>query len=164
MFERCAYCKTTIVAGGVRGFDGRCYCSEEHKRRVEGDREHEGLLAARARELAQLEQARVAYESRLAKLRANPADPATRGEALNAGRVYAAWKRHFSGEGGLVQAFDEAALANDLAAAAAAAAAPNPEPAPNHEQRLERLEALRKRGLISEQEYADKRSAILAEL
>jgi hypothetical protein len=62
--------------------------------------------------------------------------------------------------------FDEVALANDIQAACAAASSGSVTASGtlSIEQRLERLESMRQRTLISDQEYAAKRKEILSEL
>lgn len=63
--------------------------------------------------------------------------------------------------------FDEVALANDIQTACGTQTAPQPHLAQDSlspEQRLERLQALKGKGLISEEEYLAKRSQILNDL
>jgi hypothetical protein len=65
-----------------------------------------------------------------------------------------------------VTVFDEIALSNDINAATASASvvAPAPAAAPSVEERLKRLDELRAKGVVNEQEYAERRQKILEEL
>ena len=110
-----------------------------------------------------LPKAHKTYRGALAELRTAPTDPGVKEKALMAGREYASWTREGSG----VTVFDEVALTNDIQAACAAASNAGSSPAAptlTLEQRLERLETLKQRALISSAEYESKRAAILAEL
>jgi hypothetical protein len=147
----CAYCGEDIIFGGVRVGKLR-YC-----RRVCLEKAEEAAL--------NIGQSRHFYEKCLAQLRQNPTDPHGRQEALEAGRTYAAYKRHR--EGGRLTLYDETSIANEIEAASAAALAhlkQTGEASLRFEERLERLEALRAKNLLTEEEYKDKRAAILAEL
>ena len=147
----CAYCGVDILFGGVRVENLR-YCRSACQQKAEEAERN-------------ISQARQAYEKCLAQLRQTPADPHLRQQALEAGRLHAAWKRHR--EGGKVTVYDETAIANEIEAASAAVAA-NPkrtnEGSMSIEERLERLKALKGNNLISSEEYEAKRAAILAEL
>lgn len=151
MVANCAYCGEDIIFGGVRV--GRLrYC-----RRACLEKAEEAEL--------NIGQSRQLYERYLAQLRQNPTDPHVRRQALEAGRTYAACKRHR--EGGRLTVYDESSIANEIEAACAAASANRKqtgEASLSIEERLERLAALKAKSLLTEEEYKEKRTAILAEL
>ena len=140
----CAQCGVAILFGGVR-VDGLRFC---------GPRCHSAYV--------DLQAAQEAYQDILSQLRKDPTNPHVRQRALEAGRIYAYWTRR----GRSITVFDEVALANDIQAACATASASGPLTAEilTVEQRLERLQSLHQRALISDQEYEIKRKDILAEL
>jgi len=103
------------------------------------------------------------YENALAELRANPTDPTLHEQALNIGRAYASATR----ENKAVTIFDETALANDIRAATANA---SQQVAPVQavttqtttlDERINALKKLKESGLISDEEFAQKRKEIL---
>lgn len=143
----CAQCGVDILFGGVRA-DSLRFC---------GRRCHDQY----AEWITDLEAAHGAYQELLSQLRQSPANPQLKQKTLDAGRSYASWSRR----GRSATVFDEVALANDIQAACAAASTlSGSAPVLTVEQRLERLELLRQRALISDQEYNAKRKDILAEL
>ncbi|HEY3779581.1 MAG TPA: SHOCT domain-containing protein [Fimbriimonadaceae bacterium] len=114
------------------------------------------------------EKARIAYDNALTQLRQHPTDPAKRIAALSRGRIYSNLSRNQKG----VALYDEVAIQNDIGAATAGAVhqvpqtpAPSPAvPSVSPADRLEKLDDLRTRGLISEDEYQNQRARILADL
>src|SRR5262245_3237330 len=98
-----------------------------------------------------------AYQSELAKLKANPTDPNIKQRALQLGRTYANHTRQQKG----VTVFDEVALSNDISAATAAATVAQPAQPPPIAQptsladRMRKLNELRDAGLITDIEYAE---------
>jgi len=144
----CAQCGVDILFGGVRVDDLR-FCGRRCR-----DQHGEWMT--------NLQTSYKAYHELLRQLRQAPTNPQLKQKALDAGRNYASWTRR--GKGSTV--FDEVALANDIQAACAAASASSAPIAMalTVEQRLERLQLLRQRALISDQEYDAKRKEILAEL
>jgi hypothetical protein len=117
------------------------------------------------------EEARLAYQASLDKLKAAPTNADLKQNTLALGRIYSNLTRNKSG----VTLFDEVALLNDINAATAGAtapgviaAAPAPVPisaaAPTAETRLSNLSDLKAKGLIDETEYAAKRQKILDEM
>ena len=147
----CAYCGTDILFGGIRAGDLR-YCKRACQQKAEEVERN-------------IDHSTQAYEGCLAQLRQNPADPHLRQKALEAGRVLAALKRHR--EGGRITVYDETSIANEISAATAAASSTHTAPAeasPSIEDRLERLEVLKSKNLISAEEYRTRRETILAEL
>lgn len=147
----CAYCGTDILFGGIRAGNLR-YCKQACQQKAE---EAEQNIA----------QSRQDYEGCLAQLRQNPGDPHLHQKALEAGRVHAAWKRH--NEGGRITVYDETSIANEIAAASAAASSSRTGRAKDSssiEDRLERLEVLKSKDLVTAEEYRTRREAILAEL
>jgi hypothetical protein len=118
----------------------------------------------------ELQAARERYLEALNKLKQNPRDPNLKQVALGVGRQYSFLTRNKQG----ITTFDEMALMNDLNAATAHAfevSAPSPAPIPASytqslapEDRLRKLDNLKNQGLISEEEFADRRAKILEEL
>src|SRR5262245_37000715 len=108
--------------------------------------------------------ARRAYLESLEKLKRHPHDPDLREATLALGRRYANMTRNMK-SGTL---FDEMALMNDINAACARAGSRVTIEAdrrtPSLEERLSKLEDLRSKRLISEQEYQSRRQQILSEL
>jgi len=140
----CAQCNTDILFGGVKA-EGVRFCKQSC---------HEQYM--------QLRRTSDAYQASLGQLRQNPSDPVLKRNALAAGRAFASATRQGRG----VTVFDEVALSNDIQAACAAAQ-PHAFAQPSTltlEQRLLRLEELRSKSLITQEEFDSKRSQILAEL
>jgi type II secretory pathway pseudopilin PulG len=129
-----------------------------------------GVDARRRREEAEayrssLTEAETHYRRTLELLRANPHDPDMREKALGWGRRYAGLTRQPVGSS--VTIYDEVAVANDINAACAAATRPaQPQGAPSTslEERLERLQGLLNRGVITAAEFNEKRAQLLNEL
>lgn len=146
--SNCSQCGVDILFGGVKEGNLR-FCGRRCRDLY-------------AEWLANLQAAERYYRYALGKLRANPTDPEVKQKALDGGRVYSAWTRR----GRSATLFDEVALANDITAACAAAAGPSASGTTSlsPEARLERLQGLRQKGLISDIEYETKRNEILAEL
>jgi hypothetical protein len=107
-----------------------------------------------------MEQAYQAYQSALARLKKYPTDPDAKRHALDVGRGYANMTREQKG----VTIFDEMALMNDISAATAGASSVAARPATSVEMRLQELEALRTKGLITDTEYAAKRQRLIDEM
>lgn len=123
------------------------------KERVEAD-------AAAKKRLAEAQQrlnaAHAAYQAALTKLKTSPTDPTLKTAALQLGRAYAAMQR----EQQVATVYDEMALMNDISAATAAAtAAP-----PTVEERLRQLAELQSKGLITPDEYVQRRQHLIAEV
>jgi high-affinity K+ transport system ATPase subunit B len=123
------------------------------------------LSEAQARERADaLRKASEAYQAALAKFKAQPTDASLRQTALEAGRAYSAVVR----ESKRVTIFDEIALKNDLDAAGAGAsvapAASSPTQPSSVSGRLKVLSQLKLEGLISEDEFNDRKGKILSEI
>lgn len=150
----CAYCGTDIIFGGVRDGNLRYCRSDCHQKAQEAER--------------QIAQAKQVYSQYLAEIRQDPTDPNLRQRALHAGRRYASRRRYR--EGGRVTLYDETAIANEINAASAAGVSTATrsgqvgEAAASVEQRLERLIILKEKGLITEEEYTQRREKILNEL
>ena len=154
-FEICTDCRTLVICG-AHHVETRAYCPSCVRKLV---------LRKQAAELAQnVKGSSDAYQAALERLKVSPSDPRIREQALELGRRYASWTRHAAGQGG-VTLFDEVALANDIQAACAAASRVGEvTQATTAEDRLQKLEVLRKKKLISESEYAANRQRILSEL
>ena len=109
-----------------------------------------------------------AYRASLMALRDDPTNSTLRQRTLELGRAYAHLTRNREG----VAIFDEVALMNDITAAVGAASLisgmrnlpPSPLQAASIEERLSRLATLRDQGLITAEEYASRRAAMLSEL
>jgi hypothetical protein len=110
-----------------------------------------------------LSELRNLYNNALAELRQNPTSPTLHENALHLGRLYAAATR----ENKAVTLFDETALANDIRAATANA---SQQVAPVQavttqtttlDERINALKKLKESGLISDEEFAQKRKEIL---
>jgi len=100
------------------------------------------------------------YHDALAALKADPTNADLRQRALSVGRAYSALTRQSN-----ITVYDEMAVMNDIAAATAGASTPTA--APNRETieaRLTRLNDLRAKGLVSDQEWNERRQKILDEL
>jgi len=110
---------------------------------------------------ADVARAQIMYQNALQALTANPTNAELRQRALAIGRAYATLTR----EQGKVTLFDEVALSNDISAATAGAGAATPtQLAASVEERLQALEILRSKGLVSADEYAEKRKRLIDEM
>jgi hypothetical protein len=105
-----------------------------------------------------LQAANDAYRSALAKLKANPTDPNLKEETLRLGRAYAAMSR----EQKAATIYDEMALMNDINAATAGAT--KQASVESVEDRLRKLADLQVKGLISADEYAERRKRLIEEV
>jgi predicted RNA-binding Zn-ribbon protein involved in translation (DUF1610 family) len=167
--KRCVYCRQLIVLGAVgTGTGFACPgCVETARLREREARQvaHQTAQerARREQELEYLRQAKEAYSFSLGRLKERPDDPDRKQKALQLGRLYASWTGYFQGDSN-VTLFDEVALGNDLQAACAAASVVSSAGPPAPEERLHRLEALREKGLVTEQEYESKRAEIISGL
>lgn len=135
-------------------------------------------------EIDPVEEAQFYYQQTLEQLKSNPYDPNIKQMALKLGRKYSSLTRDAAGAGKSVTIYDEMALMNDLNAATAAANRLSPMPSQQYSQppggyghssgplppptsvadRLRMLNDLRSQGLISDQEYTERRTKILGEL
>lgn len=104
--------------------------------------------------------ARRAYQESLAELKRNPTNAELRQRTLGIGRRYAQIAR----EGGQ-DTFDEVALLNDMTAVAGSEVTMSDHKTPilndDISARLKKLQELKVQGLITDGEYAKRRSAIL---
>ena len=113
-----------------------------------------------------LKNAREKYQRHLAMLKKQPHNADLKEETLRLGRVYSNLTRKKKG----VALYDEVALMNDISAATAGAGAPAAAPlppvptSPTSEERLRNLARLKEQGLLSEEEYQERRGRILDEL
>jgi hypothetical protein len=123
-----------------------------------------GRGAANAANASQaLSKARGAYQDSLERLKASPSNPDLRQLTLALGRQYSNLTRDKKG----VTVYDEMAVMNDISAATAAASAPaTPAPAlaSSIEDRLAKVNELHAKGIISDQELAQRRQKILDEV
>ncbi len=107
---------------------------------------------------------RTAYHNSLKKLKASPTNADLREETLQLGRKYSNLTRRKKG----VTIFDEVALSNDINAACAGAMniheSKVSKPDQTIELRLHRLSELKAKGLIDDDEYAERRERILDEV
>ena len=114
---------------------------------------------------AQLTQAKQAYEASLGKLKENPKDIALREQTLKLGRVYANIARNNKHT-----VFDEVALMNDINVVAGSdvegknVSIENAATEKSIEERLHKLQKLKEQGLITEEEFEQKRSDILSDI
>jgi hypothetical protein len=109
----------------------------------------------------ELDQARSSYQDSLARLKTDPTNPDLKQKTLALGRTYSNLTRNSKG----VTIFDEVALSNDINAACAAASVRSARDQRNSpEERLSKLADLRRKGLVSEDEYQTRRTRILEEL
>ena len=123
------------------------------------------VLIMRANNSQQREQAWLKYQEALEYLKSDPTNPSLKQTALELGRHYSNLTRQRSG----VTLFDEVALMNDLNAATAGAVVKltssedraTKQPV---EERLTKLSELKSKGMIDEQEYAEKKKQILDEM
>lgn len=113
-----------------------------------------------------LAEAHAAYQGSLVQLKQQPTNADLKQRTLELGRAYSNLTRSQKG----VTIYDEMALGNDISAATAgasvaaapiAAAAP---PSASIEDRLKRLDELRTKGVINDQEYDARRQKILEDL
>lgn len=108
-------------------------------------------------------EARIAYQDALERLKANPTNADLRQHVLQLGRYYSNLTRDKRG----VTVYDEVALMNDINAATASATSVSNNSSPkidsqlSIEDRLKRLEELRQKGLVTEQEYLEGRNKLL---
>lgn len=105
-------------------------------------------------------QAKADYERALLKLRREPCNPALRAKVLDLGRHYSFLSRDEIG----IAIFDEVALMNDLQAAATGNHSEFEPPKASIEERLEKLEKLKQKGYISDEQYESRNSKILDDL
>lgn len=119
------------------------------------------IAEANKKRRKQLADAREAYQESLAILKLDPANADLRQQVLEMGRKYARMAR----EGGQETVFDEVALLNDMNAIVGSEGS-----RPDHKiqipnddisARLKKLENLKAQGLINNDEYEKRRSAIL---
>lgn len=108
------------------------------------------------------EDARLAYQQRLAQLKADPTNPDLRQSTLELGRAYSRRTRNEAG----IPSFDEVALMNDINAACAGAtrAANSPREGNSNqsiEERLAKLADLKSQGLIDDEDYRTRKKEIL---
>ena len=112
-----------------------------------------------------LQESSEAYQASLDKLRQDPTNSSLRQETLRLGRDYSSLTRSNKS----VSIFDEVALMNDIQAACAGAIRTHGTSAarqagPSIDERLENLESLRSKGLVSEEEYQTKRQQMIDEI
>lgn len=122
-----------------------------------------GRANAQDDEKKRLQAAFDAYQSALARLKKDPTNADYKQHALQVGRAYADFSRRQQNQRG-VTIFDEMALSNDISAATAGAGAVQVAPRESVESRLQQLEGLRTKGLISATEYDEKRKRLIAEM
>lgn len=142
----CSTCHTIIVFGGV-SLDNLSFCSADCRQKY-----------------VTLRRGEQEYQESLHSLRQDPSNPDIKQAALAAGRAYAALTREREGFG--ITVFDEVALSNDIQAACAAGHGPIASSAGSLtvEERLQRLQTLHLKGLLSAEEYQMKRSELLKAL
>ena len=97
----------------------------------------------------------IAYQTALGNLKADPTNADLKQRALALGRAYARLTR----EQKAVTIFDEMALSNDISAATAGAGRTL-----SAEDRLQALDTLRAKGLVSDAEYTQKRQKLIDEM
>lgn len=112
----------------------------------------------------QKERARSEYYACLERLKQSPGDPQLHQAALELGRDYSRCTRK-----GNVALYDEVALMNDINAACAGGGKAGAQvevgsAASSLTDRLEKLESLRQRGLVTQEEYSAKRAKLLDEI
>jgi hypothetical protein len=113
------------------------------------------LLAGNA-EGKKLLQAKQAYLSSLENLKKEPRNADLRQKTLELGRTYSNLTRDSKG----VTMYDEMALMNDIGAACAAATATEV-PSISTQDRINTLISLREQGIIDEDEFKERKKAIL---
>lgn len=99
-------------------------------------------------------QAKQAYFSSLENLKKAPRNADLRQKTLELGRIYSNLTRDSKG----VTMYDEMALMNDIGAACAAA---TEVPSISTQDRINTLISLREQGIIDEEEFKDRKKAIL---
>jgi hypothetical protein len=113
-------------------------------------------------------QAKKAYYARLEELKNYPHSPNLREQAVRLGRKFARAAAFLHSRGWPVILLNEAAIANDVNAACARAGSEvtikSDDRRISVEHRLGKLEDLKARGIITEQEYKSRRQQILDEL
>ena len=114
-----------------------------------------------------IDAAHATYLAALDWLKAQPHNADLKQQALAAGRVYANLTRQRKG----VTVYDEMAVMNDINAATAGATSRASAPAlttplsvETVATRLQTLDALRTKGVITDEEYTERRKALLSEL
>jgi hypothetical protein len=118
------------------------------------------------RKRSERDAAQAAYHEALRALKAKPTSADLRQQALARGRAYSNLTRNRRG----VTVYDEMAVMNDIQAATAGATAAASAPTPvamsatSVEDRLKRLDELRAKGIVNDQEYEERRRKILEEL
>ncbi len=129
------------------------------------------IFAKRSAAKEAYQQARQAYVDSLEELKRDPQNPDLREQTLALGRQYSARADVCLQSGppiSGVTGFDEVALMNDINAACARAggrvAGREEGPQPSLEARLAKLDELRSKQLITEQEYQTRRLQILQEI
>jgi hypothetical protein len=108
---------------------------------------------------------REAYQEALARLREDPTNPTLHEQALDLGRIYASSSRGNKS----VTLFDETALANDIRAVTANATQTAPvisqsattATTTSLESRINALKKMKENGLLSDEEFEQKRQEIL---
>jgi hypothetical protein len=105
---------------------------------------------------AMVAHAHTIYQAALETLKAAPTSADLRQKALSIGRAYSNLTRNKQG----VTVYDEMALMNDIDAATAGATKAEI----SIEDRLQTLEGLRSKGLVSDAEYSQKRQKLLDEM
>jgi hypothetical protein len=109
---------------------------------------------------ADVPQAHTIYQDALLTLKTNPTSADLRQRALSVGRAYSYLTRQNN-----ITIYDEMAVMNDIEAATAGAGAPTSAPdRESIEARLTRLNDLHAKGLVSDQEWNERRQKILDEL
>ena len=103
------------------------------------------------------------YFNCLSKLKNEPNNPELKQQTLSCGRRYSELTRNKQGIEGIT-IFDEIALLNDINAACAGAVSISAKAEVTVEERLAKLSELKKKDLISDQEYNERRQKILDEI
>jgi type II secretory pathway pseudopilin PulG len=122
-------------------------------------------IMVRRRKARELQQAYNKYQRALEVLKLRPTDPQLKQQALQLGRYYSTLTRQRRG----VTVYDELAVMNDISAATAGASnpqysAPLISQSASIEERMVKLNDLRRKGIISEDEYTAKRKQILEDI
>ena len=109
-----------------------------------------------------LQHAFTSYRQSLELLKQQPNDPELRQKTLGLGRYYSNLTRNNKG----VTVYDEVALSNDINAACAGAGQTAKDLTATRpiEEQLDQLKALLEKGIISEQEYSERRNKLLDEV
>ena len=108
------------------------------------------------------EEARQQYQQSLDRLKRNPGNADLRQQTLALGRIYSNIMRDKKGN----TLFDEVALMNDINAACAATqqALPNAAASGDLENRLRKLQELKAKGLIDDNDYAKRKAEIISQI